>query len=265
VRAADAAGNVSGPANYKWSIKATAPPPPTITSAPANPTNQTTATFTFTDSQAGVTFVCQLDGSGFSACASGQTYSGLTVGSHTFSVKAQDSAGNQSSPTNYTWTIDSAVPPPTITSKPNNPTNQTGAAFTFTDADPTVTFRCQLDGSGFIDCVSPQSYSDLSVGGHTFSVIARDLSGNESAATSVSWTIDTIPPPTPTITSTPKNPSPQNKAFLCQLDNGPFVPCSSPQTYSNLSGGNQLHTFSVKAQDAAGNQSGIATFAWIIR
>ena len=50
-------------------LKPRVPPPPTpvITSTPANPTNQTSASFSFTDTQAGVSFVCQLDGSAFSS------------------------------------------------------------------------------------------------------------------------------------------------------------------------------------------------------
>src|SRR6185437_12456739 len=40
----------------------TAPPTPVITSSPANPTNQTSASFSFSDSETGVSFLCQLDG-----------------------------------------------------------------------------------------------------------------------------------------------------------------------------------------------------------
>src|SRR2546428_6861222 len=68
---------------------ATAVPAPTITSAPANPTNQTSAKFEYTDSQSGVTFQCKLDGSEYAACpATGVTYTGLANGSHTFKVQA---------------------------------------------------------------------------------------------------------------------------------------------------------------------------------
>ncbi len=273
VRAQDAASNLSSPASYSWSIDISAPPPPTITSAPANPTTQTSASFSFTDSQRGVSFLCQLDSSAFAACPSATTYSGLSQGSHTFSVEAQDSAGNQSSATSFTWTINSTTPPtPTITSMPANPTNQTSANFNFTDSQTGVSFLCQLDGSAFTACSSPATYSGLSQGSHTFSVKAQDSGGNHSAATSFTWTVDTTAPPMPTITSTPSNPTKQTKAtfkfidsqagvsFLCQLDGSAFTACSSPASYSGLSKGS--HTFSVKAQGAAGNQSGAASFAW---
>jgi hypothetical protein len=42
--------------------------------------------------------------------------------------------------------------------------------------------------------------------------------------------------------------------FQCRLDSGPFTPCSSPETYNNLSEGE--HVFSARAIDAAGNVEG---------
>jgi hypothetical protein len=179
-------------------LKPRVPPPPTpvITSTPTNPTNQTSASFSFTDTQAGVSFLCQLDGSTFSACSSPVTYPGpLTSGGHTFSVKAQDSAGTQSSAASFTWTIATTPPPiPTITSTPANPTNQTSATFSFTDSQVGVSFLCQLDGSAFSACSSPVTYSGpLSSGGHTFSVKAQDSAGNPSNPASFSWTIGLAP------------------------------------------------------------------------
>jgi hypothetical protein len=137
-----------------------------------------------------VSFLCQLDGSAFSACSSPKTYSGLSQGSHTFSVRAQDGAGNQSSATSFSWKIDTTAPPtPTITSTPANPTKQTKASFKFGDTETGVGFLCQLDGSAFSACSSPQSYSGLSMGSHTFSAKAKDAAGNLSSAASFTWTI----------------------------------------------------------------------------
>jgi hypothetical protein len=76
-----------------------------ITSTPANPTRQTKASFKFTDTEKKVSFLCQLDGSGYSACSSPKSYSGLSIGSHTFSVMARDAVGHQSGAANFTWTI----------------------------------------------------------------------------------------------------------------------------------------------------------------
>ena len=80
----------------------------------------------------------------------------LEPGQPHVSVEAKDTAGNLSSAANFTWTVDTTVPPkPVITSTPANPTNQTSASFGFSDTQPAVSFQCQLDGSGFSACTSP--------------------------------------------------------------------------------------------------------------
>jgi len=53
------------------------PPETTITSYPENPTLATGATFAFTCTGGPCTFECQMDGGGFSSCASPQSYLGL--------------------------------------------------------------------------------------------------------------------------------------------------------------------------------------------
>jgi hypothetical protein len=86
---------------------------PTITSAPPDPSDSSTAVFAFSDSNATATFLCDIDGGGYSSCTSPKTYTGLENGSHTFSVKATDGTV-VSNPATYTWTVD-AAPPPTFT------------------------------------------------------------------------------------------------------------------------------------------------------
>jgi hypothetical protein len=83
----------------------TPPPAPTIDSKPANPSTSPSASFTFSDTEAGATFLCSLDGAAFAACTSPQSYSALSEASHTFAVKAADAAGNQSAAATYTWQI----------------------------------------------------------------------------------------------------------------------------------------------------------------
>jgi hypothetical protein len=90
-------------------LAASPPAAPTITGHPANPTTQTTATFSFTDSTAGVTFKCKLDSGSFSGCSSPVTYKKLADGSHAFSVEAIKS-NLTSNATNFTWTVDTTPP-----------------------------------------------------------------------------------------------------------------------------------------------------------
>jgi hypothetical protein len=96
-------------------------PEPTITSGPASLTSQTSATFTFTDSQSGVSFFCNLDGAGYTSCVSGVKYTGLADGNHTFKVEAL-SGSKASAAATYKWTVDTTAPAPTVTFPSNGGT-----------------------------------------------------------------------------------------------------------------------------------------------
>ena len=192
----DLNGNTGLSAPNTFTVDTEAPPSPTIDSSPPDPSSSTSASFSFSDSEAGVSFRCQLDGGGFSTCSSPQSYTGLAEGGHSFQVKARDALGNESASATYSWTVDTLAPPtPTIDSNPPDPSASTGASFSFSDSEAGVTFRCQLDGGGFSTCSSPQSYSGLGEGGHSFQVKARDAAGNESAPASYGWTVDSAAPP----------------------------------------------------------------------
>jgi hypothetical protein len=172
--------------------------------------------------------------------------------------------------------------PPTIDSTPANPdTFGHDASFSFSNVDDSVAFRCSLDGGDYVACGDPppsglgtQSYSNLASGSHTFSVKTRDPDNeNLSDAASFTWVIT---PPDPMITDSPPNPSTSTSAsfsftdadstalFLCQLDDGAYLSCTSGQTYDELAPGE--HTFNVKATDQTGTHEseGAATYTWTI-
>jgi hypothetical protein len=281
VRATDTYGNTdTSPATYTWTVNTTAPPAPAITSSPTNPTNQTTASFSFNDTEAGVTFQCSLDSSAYAACTSSKSYSGLTAGSHTFAVQAKDAAGNLSPATSYTWTVDTTAPDTVIDSGPTSPTNSTSASFTFHSTETGSTFECKFDTGGFVTCTSPKTYTGLTSATHTVQVRAKDLAGNTDATPATfTWVVDTTPPNT-TISSHPTSPSnsnsasfgfagtdnislPANLTFECQLDVGSFSGCTSPASYSGLADGS--HTFQVRATDQVGNTDATpASFTWVV-
>ena len=253
MKARDAAGNESAAATFSWAVDVTAPPTPTIDSGPLDPSNSTSASFSFSDSESGVTFLCRLDGGGFSACTSPKIYNSLAEGSHSFQVKARDAVGNESAAATRSWTIDTLAPPtPAIDSGPPDPSNSTSASFSFSDSESGVSFFCQLDGGGFSACSSPQAYSSLGDGSHSFQVKAQDAAGNESSTAAYSWTVHTVAPPAPTLDSTPPDPSNSTSAsfsfsdsesgvsFFCQLDGGGFGACTSPKIYSGLARAPQL-------------------------
>ena len=167
-----------------------------IISSPAELTNKTIAEFTFSASENGCSFECQLDvGGDWQDCQSPKNYSGLSNGEHSFSVHAIDEAGNiDNTPAEYSWEIDITAPITTIVLKPLALANQTQANFTFSASEDDCSFECQLDGGIWQNCQMPlsQTYDNLLNGEHSFSVRATDVVGNiEIEPVNYNWTIDT--------------------------------------------------------------------------
>jgi len=178
-----------------FTVDTTAPPSPSIDSAPADPSDSGSAGFAFSDSEAGVSFLCQLDGAGFAPCTGPKSYGGLADGTHSFQLKARDAAGNESAVVGRGWTVDTSPPPsPSIDSAPADPSDSGSAGFAFSDSEAGVSFLCQLDGAGFAPCTGPKAYGGLADGSHSFQLKARDAAGNESAVVSSGWTVDTTAP-----------------------------------------------------------------------
>jgi hypothetical protein len=104
----------ASPASHSWTIEPppdTVAPETTIGNKPPATTTSTSATFTFSSSEAGSTFECALDTAAFTACSSPKEYTSLAVGTHQFQVRARDAAGNtDASPAHYGWTITSTAP-----------------------------------------------------------------------------------------------------------------------------------------------------------
>ena len=228
---------------------------------PPSPTNQTSASFTFSSNEQGSTFECTLDGVAFAACPNPQTYSGLPGGVHTFQVRAKDLAGNtDSTPASRTWTIDLVAPTTTITSAPPTTTTQTSAQFLFTSNEPGI-FECSLDAlnaGAFAPCTSPTNYAGLPGGTRTFRVRARDQAGNTSSPASWTWTITLVGPATQILTAPPSSTNSTSASFTfvasgqggfeCSLDSELFSQCLSPKAYNSLGDGS--HRFAVRTVGA---------------
>jgi hypothetical protein len=245
-----------------------------IDSKPANPTNTTSAEFTYHSSPEGAEFECKLDLASFALCEhDGIEYPGpLTQGSHTFQVRAKNSQGT-GSPASYTWTIDLTPPTASINGKPANPSSGSSPAFTYGSNEINSTFECSLaeegGGDSFVSCPSSgTTYPSLANGTYTFKVRATDKAGNQGSAASYTWVVDnsltdTTPPET-TIVSKPPDPSGDSNAsftyasnepgssFECTLDGSGFAPCAATGiAYTGLVDG--AHTFQVRAIDTSSN------------
>lgn len=276
VRSVDRAGNISSVASYTWSIDQGAPTVQ-ITKTPDAYSNVTRPSFEFvgTDDDGQIaSYSCQIDSGTRASCTSPFTPStALTQGSHTFSVIGVDQAGNASSPATYTWIVDTTNPTVTITSKPNSITNSKTASFTMTANDTygIDVIECQVDGGGYKDCGTSETFANLADGNRKFDVRAKDRAGNVSSVVSHNWAIDTSKPSV-TITSGPAawiKVKATSIAFAvtdtnvatglpaatleCKMNDEEFAACVSPKAYSSMSEGK--YTFIVRATDAAGNVS----------
>ena len=276
VAAVNTFGNISAATTYSWTVDTTLPPVPTFTGTPPANDTSTSASFSFGDDETGVTFECQLDAGSFSTCTSPAAYSGLAGGSHTLAVRARDAAGNASAPTSYTWSLQAPRPAaPSINTKPSDPSNNAQPSLGFSDSDSTVSFQCSVDDAAYSACTSPFTTAALADGSHTFAVEAVSISNGVSDPTQYSWTVDTTPPPAPSLTSTPPANDTSTSAsfsfgddeagvtFECQLDAGSFSTCASPATYPGLADGS--HTFAVRARDAVSNPSSATSYTWSLQ
>jgi hypothetical protein len=167
----------------------------------------------------------------------------------------------------------SGAPDTIITAAPAMPTASTSATFRFT-ATPAAgaTFQCAIDGGAFAACVSPRTYTGLTVAAHTFAVRGVNLAGTDATPASYSFT---IAPPDTTITAAPAatvatgtasfsftaNPA-AGSTFECALDTGAFAACTSPRSYSNLAAG--THSFQVRAVAQAGTDATPASATWTV-
>jgi hypothetical protein len=73
--------------------------------------------------------------------------------------------------------VDIFAPSTTITRSSVKP-GKRSATFGFQSTEAGSTFRCKLDRRPFGACGSPRTYRGLSVGPHTFKVVATDTAGN---------------------------------------------------------------------------------------
>lgn len=278
VRAINNAGDGDDtPAEHLWSIDTVAPIT-TLTEVPPAADNSTMVRFSFMTNEMFSTFECSLDAAAFAPCRTGDTFGPVSDGAHSFSVRAKDRAGNvDASPAIHTWVVDTSTPDTTLIDGPDGSVASSTATFTFLspDAGPGATFECSIDGASFTGCVSPVTYTNLTMGTHTFAVRVRDANGNfDPTPATRTWIADITPPET-TITDAPSGTvamasasisftsNEANVTYQCSLDGGPYAACTSP--FNILGLGQGAHTFAVFATDMAGNaDSSPATAGWSV-
>jgi large repetitive protein len=195
--AKDLVGNVlSADKTWTFSTTDTTAPETTIVSGPSDTVSSTSASFSFSSSEAGSTFQCSLDGASFAGCTSPKSYSSLSQGSHTFRVRATDKAGNvDASPASRSWFVDTVVPKGTISINGGAAsTSSRSVTLKLSASDPSPasgvdSMRFRNGGtttwSSWFDYSTSKSWT-LTAGAGTKTVYVqyKDRAGNNSAAAS---------------------------------------------------------------------------------
>ena len=188
VRASDHAGRTTEITQaIGTDLSAADAPDTSIDSGPANPSPENVAIFGFTGTANAVAFDCQLDDGAYLPCVSPTSYADLSKGAHTLRVRAIDERGFADiTPAEVVWTVAASALDVTLTQTPENPTTSRHAEFHFTGNG--AGFQCSLDDAEFGPCTSPQGYSTLKDGKHTFLVRAINDNGVGTAAR-FGWTV----------------------------------------------------------------------------
>lgn len=266
-----------------WAVPAQAVPTPntTITSGPPALTNATTALFSFSSTGKNATFTCRLDTGATVACTSPAGYSGLTQGSHSFSVTSTAGGITDPTPAVQTWTVDVTAPAAPTNLAASTPSS-TSVALTWTaGTDNTGVTGNQIlrDGALLATLGAVTSYTDSTVTAgstHSYAVRAVDGAGNVSA-TSSALSVTTPAAPAAPDTVIDSGPAALTNAtgasftfhatlsgatFSCVLDGGKPGACTSPQTYNRVQRGS--HVFSVAATVNGVTDATAATLAWTV-
>jgi hypothetical protein len=222
---------------------------------------------------------CSVDDSAPVDCMDHVDMTNLADGDHTVGISASDTLGNQSEVYTVNFRVDATAPTVMINSGPSAVTGSANASIEFSATDNLAgvdAVECEIDDAGYAPCESPLDFTNLAEGAHVFKVRAHDKATNISSEVTKSWSID-LTAPVISIASGPNNLSNSRTAnftfsgtdngaaitnFTCGVDGGAFDPCTSPMGYTNFADGN--HTFSIKATDAVGNVSMVATRAWTV-
>jgi hypothetical protein len=191
----DAAGNwqsVETSSSVGWTVDTVRPE--TILEDPklVRRSNNKTPSFSFS-SEDGATFECKIDLAAYAPCTSPYTTAALRDGSHTFSVRAKDIAGNYDvTPATYTWTVDTAGPALTIRQLPltnsagtsEKPvvitgTKELGSTITAISFDTTATVTLTSNKDTLTTWSA--NATGLEETANKLTIIATDKAGNETS------------------------------------------------------------------------------------
>ncbi len=267
----DKAGNRgSSPASFNWTVD-TVPPTTTINSATdgnkssvtnGGSTKSSSMTFTFSSNDTGGAeidhFECSIDGASFSACDTPLQFTKLTIGAHTFEVRAEDKVGNADQmPTVFLWTITSPPPPPTpppstqniTTPPPSIPQNITTGRSVGGNQNIVTNESTQLPTS-----VQPPDTKIVSATDGDGNAVTNDA---VTPSNSITFVLSA------SIAGIQEGGQEGIGNFECSIDGSSFSSCTSPVQFNNLADG--AHILEARSEDNSGNKDpSPASFTWTV-
>jgi hypothetical protein len=208
-------------------------------------------------------------------------FSGLSEDQHQFIVIATDEEDNTAT-SSYMWTTDYTGPEALFASRPAGHANSSSFGLDATDTNKNlgISYEYSLDGGAWTSTTTALDLA-LTTGGskegsHTISIKATDAAGNTGSAISYTWTYDTIAPvalfaSTPEaidntssfdLSATDTNGS-AGITYQYSIDGGATWTAADPALTLSLADTTGTdYTIQVKATDAAGNTSPVASYTW---
>jgi calcineurin-like phosphoesterase family protein/PASTA domain-containing protein/Big-like domain-containing protein len=114
-------------------------------------------------------------------------------GTYSMTARAHDVHGHRTTSAPHRVTLDHRWPLIRLVGDlPPRRTASRSATISFAGDEPALTYTCTLDGVQS-SCASPQSFSGLADGVHTFQVRAEDRAGNRSDWAAHSWLVTSAP------------------------------------------------------------------------
>jgi hypothetical protein len=203
-----------------------------------------------------------LDGQVNVTIAGNTTLTGLSDGSHSLTIYANDTAGNMGASSTISFIVDTVSPSVVILSPENKIYATVTISLKFNVDEAASWIGYSLNGQPNVTITGNTTLTSLLDGLHYVVVYSRDTAGNTGTSNTVTFTIDTL---SPTITVL----QPQNKIYATKdvplditineatpwigytLDAQPNITISGGTTIIGLAEG--THTITVYAKDTAGN------------
>ncbi|MCM2278934.1 MAG: hypothetical protein NDJ89_12735 [Oligoflexia bacterium] len=274
IRATDLAGNTGAVATYSWSVDSVAPAIALGAVLPESGiTNSRNISVEFSAGEP-ASFSCSLDGAPAEACVSPFSSVLFSEGNHELVIQAVDLAGNAAAAARVAWIMDFTLPAlswglisPSAASFISSSSLQAEVL-----SPEAVTLQSFLNSVSVAQTASPIVLSDLAEGAYSLAVSGTDRAGNVGSPLLHDFTVDLTAPAlslsaarsglTRETVNTFEFAANEPASFECDLDGAGFAACTSPLSFAGLAEGE--HLFSVRAIDAAGNQSAVSVVSWSV-